>query len=55
MSFIIDNWGSILVGAILTVVISAIIIKMYKDKKNGKTSCGGGCKNCPSSDNCNKN
>lgn len=38
--------GTIVVGAILVIVVGLIIRKMYKDKKNGKGSCGGNCGKC---------
>lgn len=46
------NAGTIITGIILIAIISMIIIKMIKDKKNGKSSCGCGCKHCPNSVNC---
>lgn len=39
--------GTIIVGAILAMIVAAIIGSMVKDKKNGKSiQCGGECKNC---------
>ena len=40
------NWGTILVVAILIAVVTAIVIKLRKDKKAGKSSCGCNCKTC---------
>jgi len=37
--------GDIIVGALLVLIVVAIIWKMRKDKKNG-TSCCGGCTGC---------
>ncbi|MBR3242035.1 MAG: FeoB-associated Cys-rich membrane protein [Parasporobacterium sp.] len=41
-----DNWGTILVCVILAAVIVAIVIRLRKDKKAGKCTCGANCKSC---------
>ena len=38
--------GNVIVCAVLAVIVTAIIFKMVKDKKNGKLSCGGNCAGC---------
>lgn len=38
--------GTLVVFLILLVVVGAIIWSMVKDKKNGKSSCGGNCSAC---------
>lgn len=40
------NWGDILVLAVLGVIVGAIIGKMYRDKKNGKSCSCGSCQGC---------
>ncbi len=40
------NWGTILVCVVLAAIVVAIVVKMRKDKKAGKSSCGGNCKAC---------
>ena len=52
MEFLINNWGTILVGTVLAVVVCLIVFKLYRDRKKGRTSCGCGCSNCPSSGVC---
>ena len=39
---------TIIVGGILTAIVAAVIWKMIKDKKSGKSgcSCGGDCSCC---------
>lgn len=54
LAFLTENIGTIIVLAVLAVIVCAIVIKMIKDKKNGKNSCGCGCENCPSSGMCHK-
>lgn len=54
LGFLAENWGSILIGAILAAVIVLIVVKLFRNKKKGKTSCGCGCEQCPSSGMCHK-
>lgn len=35
-----------IVGGILVVIVGLIVWKMLRDKKNGKSSCGGDCAHC---------
>lgn len=46
LEFLAQNYGSILVGAILLVIVVLIIRKLVKDKRAGKSSCGGNCSAC---------
>ena len=48
------NIGTIVVSIILIAVVSLIILKMIRDKKAGKTSCGGGCSSCAMGSFCHK-
>lgn len=54
MSWIGANIGSIVVVIILLAVIAGIITVMVKDKKKGKSSCGGNCAHCPMGGSCHK-
>lgn len=54
-AWLMSNWGSIIVVMVLAVIIALIIIKMVKDKKSGKTSCGCACSNCAMRDSCHSN
>ena len=38
--------GTVIVGAVLVLIVGCIIRGLVKDKKNGKTSCGGDCAHC---------
>lgn len=40
------TWGSILVLAVIAVIVAAVVVKMIRDKKNGKSCCGGDCSLC---------
>lgn len=48
------NLGTIAVSALLVLVVAAIIVKMIRDKKQGKHSCAHGCANCAMSGVCHK-
>lgn len=38
--------GTVIVGTILAVIVIMIIYSMIKNKKSGKTQCGGDCSKC---------
>lgn len=40
------NIGTIAVTLILCAAVAGIIHKLYKDKKQGKSSCGCNCAHC---------
>ena len=44
--------GTFIVGAILLVIVGAVIYFMVRSKKQGKSSCGCGCANCALHDSC---
>ncbi len=50
--FIINNLSTILVGAAVAAMLAGIAVKMYRDKKRGKSACGCNCANCPSAGMC---
>lgn len=54
LEWISQNLATIIIAVIIVAIIVCIIIKMRRDKKSGRTSCGCGCDNCPSSSICHK-
>ena len=48
------NLGTIIVAVILIAVVSLIIYKMIKDKKEGRSSCSHGCQNCAMKGTCHR-
>lgn len=52
MSWIIENMGTIVICLLLCAIVTAIIIRLIKNKKAGKSSCGCGCQNCAMSGAC---
>ena len=47
MSWLAENWGSLLVGAVLLAVVAAILVHLVRKKKSGDGGCGCGCAGCP--------
>ena len=47
--------GNFIIILILAAIVSGIVIKMVKDKKAGKSSCGCGCEHCALRGECHKN
>ena len=46
LEFLQNNWGSLMVGAIILAVVVLIVIKLVRDRKAGKFTCGGNCGSC---------
>ncbi len=54
LGWILENIGTIVVCAVVVAVMALIIVRMVKNKKAGKSSCGCNCGNCPMSGQCHK-
>ena len=54
LAWLTANLGTIIVTLILIGIVAAIIVKMIKDKKSGKGSCGCGCEHCAMHGKCHK-
>ena len=52
LAWLTENMATIIICAVLIAVVSAIIISMIKNKKQGRSSCGCGCGDCPMSGSC---
>ena len=58
LTFLLDNIGTIVVLHIVVAVVAAIIIRHFRAKKKGKSSCGGcgcGCASCAMAGKCHSN
>ena len=49
-----ENAGTIIISLALLGLVTGIIIRLRKDKKQGKSSCGGSCGQCPMAGTCHK-
>lgn len=47
-----QNWGSIVIIAVLVGIVAAIIICRIRAKKQGKNTCNCGCSQCAMSGLC---
>ena len=54
LEFFKQYWSTILIGAVLAGIVVLIIVKLVRDRRNGKNSCGCGYENCPSACMCHK-
>ena len=49
-----ENAGTVVVSIALIALVTGIVIRMRKDKKQGKSSCGCNCGCCPMASSCHK-
>ena len=49
-----ENAGTIIVSIVLAALVAVIVVRLRRDRKRGKTSCGGNCGCCPMSGSCHK-
>ena len=52
LSWISNNIGTIIVSLIVCAIVAVIVIRMIKNRRKGKSSCGCGCADCPMSGSC---
>ncbi len=53
LSFFAENGGTILVGLVVLGIVAAIVTKMVRDKRKGKSvACSCGCEGCPAAASC---
>jgi len=52
LEWISSNIASIVILLVVVIFIGAVVFKMVRDKKKGKSSCSCGCGGCPMSDSC---
>ena len=49
-----EHIPTIIICIVVFGVIALAAYKVIRDKKEGKSSCGCGCSNCPMSESCHK-
>ena len=47
LEFLKQNAANIAVGAVVFGIFAAVVVKLARDHKNHKSSCGCGCEGCP--------
>lgn len=52
LAWLSENLASIVIVLIVAALVVAVIVKMRKDKKSGKSTCGGNCGCCPMGGSC---
>ena len=55
LNWIANNIATILISLGLLIIVFAIIVKLVKDKKTGKSSCGCNCAHCAMAGSCHNN
>ena len=46
LKFLQQNWGTIVVVAVLAAIVCAIVVSRIRARKQGKSTCGCGCSHC---------
>ena len=54
LSWLAQNLSTVIVCLVLALILTLIIVKLVKDKKKGKSSCGGNCVHCAMAGSCRK-
>ena len=49
-----ENAGTIVISLALIALVTWIVIRLWKDRKKGKSSCGCNCGCCPMAGSCHK-
>ena len=52
LAWLSENIATIVICAILVVMVVAIVAGLIRDKKKGRSSCGGNCGHCPMGGQC---
>lgn len=52
MDWLVNNLGTIIVTLLLAAVVALIVINHIRKKKQGKSTCGCGCADCPMKNKC---
>ena len=53
-TWIAENVGTILIALALLLVVAAIVYSLLRNRKKGRSSCGGHCVSCPMGGSCHK-
>lgn len=54
LQWFMENMGAIAVCLVLALMVAGAVLVLVRDKKKGKSSCGGNCGHCAMSGSCHK-
>ena len=54
MSWLINNFGTIIAALVLISIVMAVIAVLIRNKRKGKLSCGCNCAHCATKSSCRK-
>ena len=54
LNWLSENAGTLSVALILCAAVAAVIVRLVRDRKKGKSSCGCGCEHCAMASTCHK-
>ncbi len=54
MTYLMQNLGTIVISAVLLAIVVLIVLRLMKNKKAGKSSCGCNCAHCALHGTCHK-
>ena len=54
MTYLMQNLGTIVIAAVLLAIVVLIVLRLMKNKKAGKSSCGCNCAHCALHGTCHK-
>lgn len=52
LEFLQQNWGTIVVVAVIAAIVCAVVVCRIRARKQGKSTCGCGCEQCAMSGMC---
>lgn len=52
MDWLINNIGTIVVAVVVAAIVGLIVFNRVRKKKNGQSTCGCGCSDCPMKNKC---
>ena len=55
LQWLANYWVTLTIALVLAAVVTLIVVKLVKDRKRGKTSCGCNCAHCAMADSCHSN
>ncbi len=54
LAWLCENAATVIIAAVLVAAVIIILVKMVRDKRQGRSSCGCGCSSCAMRGSCHK-